>query len=122
MGVEVVESDLASVDEIGNEVDASLTEDGNMNMKFGSHGADESSIGELNKLSEANLPNNAVDEWPEPTQIHSFYIVRYRTLEDQKLKAKLNAAEKELHKMNQARFEILEKLKTKRVCNVALYV
>ncbi|KAK6132668.1 hypothetical protein DH2020_033584 [Rehmannia glutinosa] len=109
MGVEVVETNLAV--ETGKEVSAEV---GNVNIKFGSHGADEPAKGELDKLSDSNLPKDAVDEWPEPTQIHSFYMVKYRASEDRNLKAKLDVAEKELQKKNQARLQIFEKLKTKR--------
>ncbi|GFP78617.1 proton pump-interactor 1 [Phtheirospermum japonicum] len=101
MGVEVVQSNL-SVDEVGK-----------VDIKFGSH-ADEPATGDLNKLSGSNLPKDAVDEWPEPAQIHSFYIVKYRALEDRNLKAKLDVAERELQKKNQARLQLFEKLKTKR--------
>ncbi|KAI3466107.1 hypothetical protein Pfo_022770 [Paulownia fortunei] len=111
MGVEVGESHVAV--ETGKEANVS-SEVGKVNIKFGSHGADEPAKGELDKLSESNLPKDAVDEWPEPTQIHSFYIVKYRTFEDRNLKAKLDVAEKELQKKNQARMQIFEKLKTKR--------
>lgn len=85
-----------------------------VNIKFGSHVVDEPVKGEVNKVSESNLPKDAVDEWPEPKQIHSFYVVRYRALEDQKLKAKLDVAEKELQKKNQARSQIVEKIRAKR--------
>ncbi|KAL3631427.1 hypothetical protein CASFOL_024411 [Castilleja foliolosa] len=102
MGVEVVQSNL-SVDGVGK-----------VDIKFGSHGAGEPATGDLKKLSDSNLPKDAVDEWPEPAQIHSFYIVKYRALEDKNLKAKLDVAERELQKKNQARFELFEKLKTKR--------
>ncbi|KAK6132689.1 hypothetical protein DH2020_033572 [Rehmannia glutinosa] len=109
MGVEVVETNLAV--ETGKEVSAEV---GNVNIKFGSHGADEPAKGEPDKLFDSNLPKDAVDEWPEPTQIHSFYMVKYRASEDRNLKAKLDVAEKELQKKNQARLQIFENLKTKR--------
>lgn len=86
-----------------------------VNIKFGSHSMDEQAKGEENKVFEANIPTDAVDEWPEPQQIHSFYIVKYRSLEDQKMKVKLDLAEKELKTKNQARFQITEKLKAIRV-------
>ncbi|KAL2472676.1 Proton pump-interactor 1 [Forsythia ovata] len=110
MGVEVGESNLAASMEIRNEENFSM-ENGKVNIKFGSHGMDEQVKGEENRAFEANIPKDAVDEWPAPQQIHSFYIVKYRSLEDQKLKAKLDLADKELKKMNQGRFQITEKLK-----------
>ncbi|XP_057797391.1 proton pump-interactor 1-like isoform X1 [Salvia miltiorrhiza] len=112
MGMEVVDSKLA-LDAL-SETDVSA-EVGKVDIKFGSHGAEEPTKAvELNKLSESNFPKDVVDEWPEPTQIHSFYIVRYRAFEDQNLKAKLDMADKDLQKKNQARSQIFEKLKTKR--------
>ncbi|PIN03777.1 hypothetical protein CDL12_23700 [Handroanthus impetiginosus] len=111
MGVEVMESKLV----VGTGNEGNMSEEvEKVNITFGSHGADQPAKGDMNKISESNLPKDAVDEWPEPTQIHSFYIVRYRTFEDQNLKAKLDVAEKELQKKNQARSQIFEKLKTKR--------
>ncbi|KAL0362683.1 UNVERIFIED_CONTAM: Proton pump-interactor 1 [Sesamum calycinum] len=112
MGVEVVDSNLPVI-ETGNEANVSVVNE-KVNIKFGSHVVDEPVKGEANKVSESNLPKDAVDEWPEPKQIHSFYIVRYRALEDQKLKAKLDVAEKELQKKNQARSQIVEKIRAKR--------
>ncbi|XP_042060631.1 proton pump-interactor 1-like [Salvia splendens] len=112
MGMEVVDSKLA-LDAL-SETDVSA-EVGKVDIKFGSHGAEEPAKGvELNKVAESNFPKDVVDEWPEPTQIHSFYIVRYRAFEDQNLKAKLDMADKDLQKKNQARSQIFEKLKAKR--------
>ncbi|KAH6775628.1 proton pump interactor 1 [Perilla frutescens var. hirtella] len=111
MGMELVDSKLAL--EAQNETNLTAEVE-KVDIKFGSHGAEEPAKGELNKLSESNFPKDVVDEWPEPTQIHSFYVVRYRTYEDQNLKAKLDVAEKELQKKNQSRSQIFDKLKTKR--------
>ncbi|KAL2483537.1 Proton pump-interactor 1 [Forsythia ovata] len=111
MGVEVVESKLL----IKVEADNVSAEKGKLNIKFGSQSLDEPSEGEGNKVNEANLPKDAVDEWPAPQQIHSFYIFKYRLCEDPKLKAKLDLAEKELQKKNLARSQITDKLRAKRV-------
>ncbi|KAL0406798.1 UNVERIFIED_CONTAM: Proton pump-interactor 1 [Sesamum latifolium] len=113
MGVEVAESNLNIMAETENEANMS-SEGGKVNIKFGSHGPEEPAKGHLNKLSDSSIPKDAVDEWPEPAQVHSFYIVRYRAFEDRELKAKLDAAEKDLQKKNQARSQILEKLRGKR--------
>lgn len=83
-------------------------------IKFGSHG-EEPVKGEGNDVSVANFPKDAVDEWPAPKQIHSFYFVRYRTYDDPKIKAKIDLADKEIQRKNQARFQITEVLKAKRV-------
>ncbi|KAL0399395.1 UNVERIFIED_CONTAM: Proton pump-interactor 1 [Sesamum radiatum] len=113
MGVEVVDSNLPVI-ETGSEANLSVVDE-KVNIKFGSHVVDEPVKGEVNKVSESNLPKDAVDEWPEPKQIHSFYVVRYRALEDQKLKAKLDVAEKDLQKKNQARSQVVEKIRAKRL-------
>ncbi|XP_062168827.1 proton pump-interactor 1-like isoform X2 [Alnus glutinosa] len=82
-------------------------------IKFGSHG-DEPIKGEGNNVSVANFPKDAVDEWPAPKQIHSFYFVRCRPYDDPKIKVKLDQADKEIQRKNQARFQITEALKAKR--------
>ncbi|KAK6134600.1 hypothetical protein DH2020_031659 [Rehmannia glutinosa] len=99
--------------ENGSELNESVVNE-KVDITFGTHGVDEPVKGEVNNVSESNVPKDAVDEWPEPKQIHSFYIVRYRALEDQNLKAKLDVAEKELQKKNQARLQIVEKIRAKR--------
>ncbi|XP_040990035.1 proton pump-interactor 1-like [Juglans microcarpa x Juglans regia] len=81
-------------------------------MKFGSHG-DEPIKGEGNGVSDANFPKDAVDEWPAPKQIHYFYFVRCRSYDDPKIKAKIDQADKEIQRKNQARFQITEALKAK---------
>ncbi|CAH1444536.1 unnamed protein product [Lactuca virosa] len=68
----------------------------------------------VEKTPEISFPNNAVDEWPEAKKFHSVYFVKFRTVEDQNLKAKLDQADKELRKLNQARDPITEKLRAKR--------
>lgn len=71
-------------------------------------------MSEVNKVADSSFPKDAVDEWPEPTQIHFFYFPRIRALEDQNLKAKHEIAEKELQKKNHARMQIIKKLRAKR--------
>ncbi|KAK3028415.1 hypothetical protein RJ639_039625 [Escallonia herrerae] len=123
MVLEAVESELAHVPvEAGNEENNSMLhekENGDMNglnepIKFGTHGADEPVNGETNIAAVNNLPKDAVDEWPAPKQYHYFYIMKYRSYDDQKLKVKLEQADNELRKLNQARFQVTEKLKAKR--------
>ncbi|XP_027085784.1 proton pump-interactor 1-like [Coffea arabica] len=80
-------------------------------ITFGSRGMDEPAKGEKNKAAEVNFPKDAVDEWPAPKQIHSFYFVKYRLHEDQKLKVKLDQADTGLQKKNQARSQLIEKLR-----------
>ncbi|KAL3652561.1 hypothetical protein CASFOL_002242 [Castilleja foliolosa] len=112
MAVEVANSNFAII-ENGTEANGSMDNE-KVNITFGSHGVEEPVKVEAPNVSESNVPKDAVDEWPEPKQIHSFYIVRYRALEDQSLKAKLDVAEKELQKKNQARQQIVEKIRAKR--------
>ncbi|KAK4369171.1 hypothetical protein RND71_012963 [Anisodus tanguticus] len=82
-------------------------------IKFGSHGTEEPKE-EVSRIPVSNVPKDAVEDWPEPKQIHSFYTVKFRRFEDPKVKAKIELAEKELQKKNQARSQIIEKLKAKR--------
>ncbi|CAA0815981.1 Proton pump-interactor 1 [Striga hermonthica] len=111
MAVEVADSSFAIVENV-SESNGS-TDNKKVNITFGSHGVDEPVKVEVNNVAESNFPKDAVDEWPE-SKIHSFYVVRYRALEDQNLRAKLDLAEKELQKKNQARLQIVEKIKAKR--------
>ncbi|CAI9754979.1 unnamed protein product [Fraxinus pennsylvanica] len=110
MGIEAVESKVAITVETDN---LSVAKE-NLNIKFGSQSLDEPSEGEVNKAYEASLPRDALDEWPAPKQIHSFYIIKYRLCDDPNLKAKLDLADKELKKKNLARSQITDKLRAKR--------
>ncbi|XP_072982540.1 proton pump-interactor BIP131-like [Typha latifolia] len=69
---------------------------------------------EVDHTGNANFPTDVVDEWPAPKQIHTFYFVKSRSYEDPKLKAKIDQADKEIQKKNQARYQITEALKEKR--------
>ncbi|XP_072965648.1 proton pump-interactor BIP131-like isoform X2 [Typha angustifolia] len=62
----------------------------------------------------SNFPKDVVDEWPAPKEIHTFYFAKYRSYEDPKLKAKIEQADKEIQRKNQARFQITEALREKR--------
>lgn len=122
MGVEV-EAKLVHVPvEAGSEQINLLKENGKPNhvsgitepIKFGSHGTEEPKKEEVSRIPVSNVPKDAVEDWPEPKQIHSFYTVKFRRFDDPKLKARIELAEKELQKKNQARSQIIEKLKAKR--------
>ncbi|KAI6690371.1 hypothetical protein NL676_027199 [Syzygium grande] len=67
-----------------------------------------------NKVSEVNFPKDAVDEWPAPKRIHTFYIVKYRSYEDPSIKVKIEQADKEIQRRNLAKFQITETLREKR--------
>ncbi|XP_054812900.1 proton pump-interactor 1-like [Prosopis cineraria] len=85
-------------------------------IKFGSHG-DEPVKGarvEGNGVSDSSVPKGAVEEWPAPKQIYSFYFVRFRSYDDPNVKSKIDQLDKEINKKNQARFQITEALKAKR--------
>ena len=126
MGVEVVGSDMAqvSVDKV-TEVDNSFLHDKengkldkdpvhNEPIKVGSHG-EEPVKEEENNAADANFPKDAIDEWPAPKEIHSFYFVRCRPYDDPKIKAKIDQADKEMQKWNKARFQLTDELRAKRV-------
>ncbi|XP_016581207.1 proton pump-interactor 1 [Capsicum annuum] len=121
MGIEV-ESKLVHVPvEAGSEQSNLLNENGKPNhgsgitepIKFGTHGTEEPKE-DASRIPVSNVPKDAVEDWPEPKQVHSFYTVKFRRFEDPKVKAKIELAEKELQKKNQARSQIIEKLKVKR--------
>ncbi|XP_042467766.1 proton pump-interactor 1-like [Zingiber officinale] len=63
---------------------------------------------------DANFPRDAVEEWPAEKKIHNFYLVRYRTFEDPKLKSRIDNADKEVTKCTQNRVQITDALKAKR--------
>ncbi|PIA35251.1 hypothetical protein AQUCO_03600134v1 [Aquilegia coerulea] len=129
MGVEVVAADItqepvnAGIEGEGvfeNKEDhgklnkESITEGVTESIKFGSHGTDVPAKGDGEVVINGNFPKDAADEWPEPKQIHYFYLVKFRPFEDPKLKIKIDQAEKEIQKKNQARFQLTEALKAKR--------
>ncbi|KAL9249067.1 Proton pump-interactor 1-like protein [Drosera capensis] len=78
------------------------------------NGLDEPSIGEVNNVSDPNIPKDAADEWPETYKVHSFYFVKCRPYDDPKLKAKLNQADKEFQKKKQQISRIIQDLKAKK--------
>ncbi|CAL0310156.1 unnamed protein product [Lupinus luteus] len=80
---------------------------------FGSHG-DESAKGDVKEASDATVPKDAVEEWPAPKQIHSFYFIRCRPYDDPNIKSKIDQIDKEMNKKSQARFQVTEALKAKR--------
>lgn len=91
-------------------------------IKFGSHGEESAKV-EGNAVSDSNVPKDAVEEWPAPKQIHSFYFVRCRPYDDPNIKSKIDQLDKEISKKNQARFKTTEALKAKRVsCELFLMV
>lgn len=116
MGVNGVESELAHVSVENGKVESGLN--GGMGIKesisFGAHVNGGVPV-EKSKNLETNFPKDAVDEWPEEKKFHYVYFVKYRSVEDQNLKSKLDQADKELTKLNQARNPITEKLRAQRV-------
>lgn len=83
-------------------------------IKFGTHG-EESAKKKGNDVSDVNAPKDAAEDWPAPKQIHSFYFVRWRPYDDPTIKSKIDLSDKDISKKNQARFQITEALKAKRV-------
>lgn len=87
-------------------------------ITFGSHGTEEPGKKEVNNLPENSIPKDAVDEWPAPKQIHTFYMVKYHMYEDQETKSQFDQADRELKKLNQARYQLRDKIRAKKVSNV----
>ncbi|KAG6512668.1 hypothetical protein ZIOFF_030797 [Zingiber officinale] len=71
-------------------------------------------VKEGDQSTNANLPKDAVEEWPAEKKVYNFYVARYRTFEDPKLKARIDHADKEVTKCTQTRVQIIEALKAKR--------
>ncbi|MFS7911393.1 putative proton pump-interactor [Helianthus anomalus] len=86
--------------------------DGVVSVENGHVGENESVC--VEKAPEPSFPKDAVDEWPEEKKFHSLYFVKYRTVEDRAVKAKLDQADKDLKKLNLACDPITEKLRAKR--------
>lgn len=121
MGVDHLETELAHVS-VETKTEGNILlhkENGILNqdsgIKFGSHGTEETGKNDVNNLPENSISMDAVDEWPAPKQIHTFYMVKYRSYDDQKTKGLLDQADKELKNINQARYQMTEKLRAKRV-------
>ncbi|GLU23358.1 hypothetical protein SLE2022_393740 [Rubroshorea leprosula] len=123
MGVEVVGSEMEQVETV-TEVEKSFLhekENGKLDqdvgdkvaIKFGSQGEEPVQREETN-ASDANFPKDAVDDWSVPRQIHSFYFVRHRPHDDPKVKAKLEQQDKEIEKLNRARFQLIEDIKARK--------
>lgn len=115
VGFEAVQGPSGAMTEGGHSANENgKLDQGNEPIKFGSHG-DESVKKEVNEVSVANFPKDAVDEWPAPKQTHSFYFVRYQTYDDPKIKAKVDQVSREVETRNNARSQIIDALKAKRV-------
>lgn len=113
MGVEVAEMAQVPVETVAVKQEKENGKLDHEPVKFGSHG-EEPVKGEDKNVSAVNLPKDAVDEWPAPVQIHSFYFVRYRPYDDPTIKAKLDQADREIQRRNTARFELMEELRAKK--------
>ncbi|KAK1418073.1 hypothetical protein QVD17_27212 [Tagetes erecta] len=110
MAIDGVVSDLAHASVENGKIESSVN--GHVGeTESGSH-VNESV--RVEKAPDTSFPKDAVDEWPEAKKFHSVYFVKYRTVEDQILKAKLDQADRELKKLNLARDPITEKLRAKR--------
>ncbi|XP_074365684.1 proton pump-interactor 1-like isoform X2 [Apium graveolens] len=127
MGVESVETELPNVTvETKSEGNILLQkENGILNQEsgitFGSHGTEETGKKEVNNLPENSIPKDAVDEWPAPKQIHTFYMVKYRLYDDQETKSQLDYADRELKKLNQARYQLNDKIRAKKAERAQVY-
>lgn len=126
MGVEIGAADITQKDGIEGsqtfertDVNGELNKESGVNgtaepIKFGSHGTGVPAKGVDETVANSLFPKNAADEWPEPKHVHQFYFVRVRPFEDPKLKIKIEQAEKDLQKKNQAFFQLTDAIKSKR--------
>lgn len=84
-------------------------------IKFGSDGGGGELVnGKENNVSNANLPKDVGEEWPEPRVIHNFYFVRHRQYDDPKIKAKIDLTDREIQRRNQTRMQLTDELRAKR--------
>ncbi|KAK1395594.1 Proton pump-interactor 1 [Heracleum sosnowskyi] len=127
MAVESLETELPNVS-VETKLEGSILlqkENGILNQEsgitFGSHGTEEPGKKEVNTLPENSIPKDAVDEWPAPKQIHTFYMVKYRLYDDQKTKSQLDQADRELKKLNQARYQLSDKIRAKKTERAQVY-
>ncbi|XP_072950824.1 proton pump-interactor BIP131-like [Typha angustifolia] len=105
MGMEIIGADITQAQ--GPEESAKFGLVDNKNEPTGE-------VAGVDHVGTANFPKDAVDEWPEPKQIHTFYFVKFRSYEDPKMKVKIEQADKDIQKKNQNRYQITEALKAKR--------
>lgn len=105
MGMEIIGADITQAQ--GPEESAKFGLVDNKNEPTGE-------VAGVDHVGTANFPKDAVDEWPEPKQIHMFYFVKFRSYEDPKMKVKIEQADKDIQKKNQNRYQITEALKAKR--------
>ncbi|KAK9077883.1 hypothetical protein SSX86_006221 [Deinandra increscens subsp. villosa] len=109
-----------AIDGVVSELANASVENGKIESSVNGHVGENESVPHVSesvnveKAPETSFPKDAVDEWPEAKKFHSVYFVKYRSVEDQILKAKLEQADKELRKLNLARDPITEKLRAKR--------
>ncbi|KAK7317756.1 hypothetical protein RJT34_02241 [Clitoria ternatea] len=66
-------------------------------------------------VADPNVPKDAVEDWPAPKQIRSFYFVRFRPYDDPKIKASLDKLDKEITQKNQARIKLTDAIRAKRL-------
>ncbi|KAM7279391.1 hypothetical protein ACFE04_006525 [Oxalis oulophora] len=110
MGVEVAGFEMAKALEVDNgklDTAAKVAEP----IKFGSQGDEPV---KAKAVVDDNIPKNAAFEWPTAKAVHSFYFVRYRPFEDPKIRAKIDQADKEIQKKNQARSPLTDELRAKK--------
>ncbi|KAK1383370.1 Proton pump-interactor 1 [Heracleum sosnowskyi] len=103
MGVESLETELPSVS-----VETKL----------------EGNIGILNPESGIGTEEpgkKQVNTLPARKQIHTFYMVKYSLYDDQKTKSQLEQADRELKKLNQARYQLIDKIRAKKTERAQVY-
>lgn len=111
MAIDGVESELAHVSVENGKIESVA----NGHVTENESGTKVSEPVRVETTPDTSFLKDVVDEWPEAKKFHSVYFVKYRSVEDQNVKAKLEQADKDLRKLNQARDPITEKLRAKRV-------
>ncbi|KAG2405216.1 Proton pump-interactor [Vigna angularis] len=110
------------------EEDKHVSQDSNVEfaIPFGSHGdesakleeevaPDSNVVPDSNAVPNSNVPKDAAEDWPTPKQIHSYFFVRFRPYDDPIIKANLDKLDKEMSQKNQARIQVTNALRAKRL-------
>ncbi|XP_015954088.1 proton pump-interactor 1 [Arachis duranensis] len=82
-------------------------------VKLGSNG-DEYAKVRGNGVLDSGVPEGAVEDWPAPKMIHSFYFARCRPYDDPNIKSKVDKLDKEINQKNQQRIKLTDTLRVKR--------
>ncbi|MED6121910.1 hypothetical protein PIB30_034673 [Stylosanthes scabra] len=82
-------------------------------VKLGSNVDESANVGG-NVGLDSSIVEGAVEDWPAPKMIHSFYFARCRPYDDPNIKSKVDKLDKEINQKNQQRIRLTDALRAKR--------